>query len=74
MARWPSRHCSDELTSLKTGAAVLVGRDLIVHADPDDFKTQPAGKSGAGIDCGAIQVERLPRARMQLSLICVSWE
>ena len=33
----------------------IVGRAVIVHAQPDDFKTQPAGASGAPLGCGAIR-------------------
>jgi Cu-Zn family superoxide dismutase len=36
------------------GPASLVGRGMIVHRDPDDFKTQPTGNSGARIACGVI--------------------
>src|SRR5258705_172220 len=32
----------------------VVGRGLIVHADADDFKTQPTGNSGKRISCGVI--------------------
>jgi superoxide dismutase, Cu-Zn family len=39
------------------GPASIVGRGLIVHADPDDFKTQPTGNSGARIACGVIKLE-----------------
>lgn len=37
------------------GAADIVGRGMIVHAQPDDYSTQPTGNSGARIACGVIQ-------------------
>jgi Cu-Zn family superoxide dismutase len=36
------------------GGADLVGRGLIVHRDPDDFKTQPTGNSGPRLACAVI--------------------
>ncbi|RZZ83215.1 superoxide dismutase family protein [Pseudoxanthomonas winnipegensis] len=36
----------------------ILGRALVVHADPDDYATQPAGKSGARVACGVIQAIR----------------
>jgi Cu-Zn family superoxide dismutase len=41
--------------SIGSGPANIVGRGLIIHADPDDFKTQPTGNAGARIACGVIK-------------------
>ena len=41
--------------SIGSGAADIVGRGLIVHAQPDDYKTQPTGNAGARLACGVIQ-------------------
>jgi Cu-Zn family superoxide dismutase len=40
--------------AIGSGAADIVGRGLIVHAMPDDFRTQPTGNAGARIACGVI--------------------
>jgi len=39
------------------GPDSIVGRGLIIHADPDDYKTQPTGNAGARIACGVITAE-----------------
>ena len=31
------------------------GTSLVIHADPDDYKTDPAGNSGPRIACGVVQ-------------------
>ena len=40
--------------TISSGVADIVGKGLIVHAMPDDYKTQPTGNSGARIACGVI--------------------
>jgi Cu-Zn family superoxide dismutase len=37
------------------GAADIVGKAVVVHKDPDDFRTQPTGNSGARVACGVIR-------------------
>ena len=32
----------------------IIGRTVIIHADPDDFTSQPSGKSGKRIACGVV--------------------
>jgi Cu-Zn family superoxide dismutase len=46
-----------DVITVRAGPASVVGRGLIVHADPDDFKTQPTGNAGARIACGVIRAE-----------------
>ena len=40
--------------ALGDGANDIIGKAVVVHKDADDFKTQPAGNSGARIACGVI--------------------
>jgi Cu-Zn family superoxide dismutase len=44
-----------DVMTITPGPASIVGRGLIVHADPDDYKTQPTGNAGARIACAVIQ-------------------
>ena len=44
-----------DVLSIGQGPGNVVGRGLIIHADPDDYKTQPTGNAGARIACGVIK-------------------
>lgn len=46
---------SSQVLSLKKGTSSIIGRAVVIHADPDDLTSQPAGASGARIGCGVIQ-------------------
>jgi Cu-Zn family superoxide dismutase len=35
----------------------ILNKSIIVHADPDDFKSQPAGAAGARVACGVIEAQ-----------------
>ncbi len=44
----------DPVISLK-GPDTIIGRSIIVHALPDDYKTQPTGNAGGRLACGVIE-------------------
>ncbi|MDG2523928.1 superoxide dismutase family protein [Stenotrophomonas sp. HITSZ_GD] len=45
--------------ALGTGAGNdILGKALIVHADPDDYRSQPSGNAGARLACGVIRASR----------------
>lgn len=37
------------------GPKDVIGKALVVHADPDDYSSQPAGNAGGRIACGVIE-------------------
>ena len=45
-----------ETTSIiiDSGVTNIIGRGLIVHRDPDDYKTQPTGNAGPRLACAVI--------------------
>ncbi|MGH7542972.1 MAG: superoxide dismutase family protein [Gemmatimonadota bacterium] len=49
---------ADSLVTLRRGASALLDGDgsaLVVHADPDDYRSQPSGNSGDRVACGLIE-------------------
>jgi Cu-Zn family superoxide dismutase len=40
--------------SIGGAAGDIVGRGVIVHRDPDDYKSQPAGNAGPRLACGVV--------------------
>jgi Cu-Zn family superoxide dismutase len=43
--------------TLGSGAANdILGRAIIVHANPDDYTSQPTGNAGARVACGVIDI------------------
>jgi Cu-Zn family superoxide dismutase len=43
------------LLSLGSDANSILNRSVVIHADPDDYKSQPAGNSGKRVACGTIR-------------------
>lgn len=39
----------------KFPVADIIGKAVVIHENPDDYRTQPAGSSGRRIACGIIQ-------------------
>jgi Cu-Zn family superoxide dismutase len=44
-----------DMLSLTEGPNGILKRSVVIHADPDDFKSQPAGNSGKRVACGVIR-------------------
>jgi len=44
-----------DMPALTEGPGGILKRSVVIHADPDDYKSQPAGNSGKRVACGVIQ-------------------
>ena len=44
-----------DVITVTSGTTSIVGRGLIVHVQPDDYKSQPVGNAGARSACAVIQ-------------------
>lgn len=44
-----------DMLSLTEGPGGILQRSVVIHADPDDYKSQPAGNSGKRVACGVIR-------------------
>lgn len=39
----------------KFNVAQIIGKSVIIHESPDDYRTQPSGASGKMLACGVIK-------------------
>lgn len=44
-----------DVITLSTGVDSVIGRGVIVHVQPDDYKSQPVGNAGARMACAVIR-------------------
>lgn len=42
---------------LAAGQRSIVGKAIVIHAQPDDLTSQPSGNSGARVACGVIELD-----------------
>lgn len=46
-----------DVITLEPGPGNIIGRGIIVHAQPDDYRSQPTGNAGARLACGVIEAQ-----------------
>ena len=56
-ASGPARIAFNSQSLKLRGPDSIVGKAVIVHADPDDVKAQPSGNAGARLACGVITLQ-----------------
>jgi Cu-Zn family superoxide dismutase len=44
-----------DVITVAAGPASVVGRGVIVHVQPDDYRSQPVGNAGARMACGVVR-------------------
>lgn len=54
--------------SLDRAPTSVIGRSVVVHADPDDYTSDPAGNSGARVLCGVIEAAAPTAVRARATL------
>jgi Cu-Zn family superoxide dismutase len=58
-----ARYSADvAMLTIGGGDGNIVGRAVVVHADPDDYASQPAGNSGKRVACGVITSDERARS------------
>lgn len=48
---------ASQISLAREASNSVVGKALIVHTDPDDYKTQPTGNAGKRVACGIIALQ-----------------
>jgi len=44
-----------DIITVTPGPGSIIGRGVIVHAQPDDYTSQPVGNAGARMSCGVVK-------------------
>ena len=44
-----------DMLTVTDGPGSVVGRGVIVHLQPDDYRSQPVGNAGARMACGVVR-------------------